>query len=510
MVAAENGALPGGKVGGVADVVRDLPLALAERGWCVTVVTPEYGLFAALPGAKPIGTLAVDAFGKTLDVTLVELPSKNPSIRHVALEQPAFAPHGPAVYCDDGANRPFASDGSKFALLAAAAASFVADLDEAPDVVHLHDWHAALYLLLREFDSQFRDLKSIRTVYTIHNLALQGIRPLTNDESSLAAWFPTLKADNAIVADPRYPDCVNPMAIGIRLADAVNTVSPNYASEIRRPNDPDTGFRGGEGLEEALRKAHADDRLSGILNGCEYPKRDRRRPGWRRLLDSIGREIYEWIVAHRGAGWIHDESLDALSRLPKRRPRHLLTSIGRLTEQKASLFLERTSDGSTAIEKVLGSHARDTVLILLGSGDPYFETRFAEIARHHRNFLFVCGYSETFTELLYRTGDLFLMPSSFEPCGISQMLAMRAAQPVIAHRVGGLADTVIDGRNGFCFDGGSMQEKADDFVATVSRAIAVKNDDQDQWLKIRAAAESSRFPWPTAAAHYEAALYGSQ
>ena len=396
---------------------------------------------------------------------------------------------------------------TKFALLAAAAAAFVRAQDHAPAVVHLHDWHAALYLLLREFDSQYRALTTIRTVYTIHNLALQGIRPLDNDASSLAAWFPALNVNRDVVADPRYADCINPMAVGIRLADAVNTVSPNYAAEIRRPNDPGTGFRGGEGLETELQTAHADGRLTGILNGCEYPKRDRRRPGWRRLLDTIGREVYEWIVAHRGAGWIHDESLEGLARLPKRRPRHLLTSIGRLTDQKAALFLERTSDGSTAIEKILGSHARDTVVILLGSGDPYFETRFAEIARHHRNLLFLCGYSETFTELLYRTGDLFLMPSSFEPCGISQMLAMRAAQPVVAHSVGGLADTVIDGENGFTFGGASMQEKADNFVAAVSRAIAIRNDDQDRWLKIRAGAEASRFPWPIAAEHYENSLY---
>lgn len=510
MAAAENGALPGGKVGGVGDVVRDLPRALTGLGWRTTVVTPEYGLFGRLPGAEVIDALAVNFGGRTIDVDVVTLPGDHAGVEHVALRHPLFAPHGPRIYCDDGPARPFASDATKFALFSAALAAYVSAGDDAPDIVHLHDWHAAFYTVLRRFDPAVERLQKIRTVYTIHNLALQGVRPLDGDESSLTAWYPELDCDSDSIVDPRYPNCVNPMAAAIRLADGLNTVSPTYAQEILRPNDPERGFRGGEGLEADLDRAAKERSLSGILNGCDYPPRNRRRPGWRRLIDTIGREVYEWIVEHRGNRHFHEAALEHLRALPSRRPRNLLTSIGRLTEQKAQLFLERTGDGSRAIEKILGSHARDTVIILLGSGDSEYERVFADIANHHRNFLFLCGYSETFSDLLYRSGDLFLMPSSFEPCGISQMLAMRASQPCLVHAVGGLRDTVIHGDNGFSFDGASPATQAENFVSALSRAIATKNDDQDQWLRIRSRAEAARFSWPAAAERYVRLLYTAQ
>ncbi|MEM9209663.1 MAG: glycogen/starch synthase, partial [Pseudomonadota bacterium] len=300
MAAAENGALPRGKVGGVADVVRDLPPALAETGWRTTVLTPEYGLFANIAGATPITSINVAFAGRTLGVDVVELPSIHASVRHLAFAHERFTPQGPGIYCDDGDERPFASDASKFALFAAATATWVSQMDTPPTVVHLHDWHAALYCLLRARDPAFASLQTLHTVYTIHNLALQGIRPLANDESSLAAWYPQLAYRADDVVDPRFNDTINPMATAIRLADGVNTVSPTYANEILKPNDPARGFRGGEGLESVLADVASAGNLVGILNGCEYPKMDRRRPGWRRLLDTIAREVYEWIVSHRG------------------------------------------------------------------------------------------------------------------------------------------------------------------------------------------------------------------
>ena len=509
MAAAENGALPRGKVGGVADVVRDLPPALAEAGWQSTVLTPEYGLFADMDGAIRIEDIQVPFGGDVLTVGVYALPATSEQVRHIAFAHERFTPQGPGIYCDDGSERPFATDATKFALFSAAAATWVRDLPTAPDVVHLHDWHAALYCLLRRHDPAYASLRDIRTVYTIHNLALQGIRPLEDDESSLAAWYPDLDYDIGDVVDPRYDDCVNPMATAIRLADSVNTVSPTYAEEILQPNDPARGFRGGEGLEDLLAGVAAAGNLVGILNGCEYPKMDRRRPGWRRLLDTISKEVYEWIVAHKGPRTTHEASLEHLRALPSRRPKHLLTSIGRLTEQKAALFLERTSEGATAIEKILGSHARDMVMIVLGSGDSYYEAEFREIARHHRNFLFLNGYSETFSDLLYRTGDLFLMPSSFEPCGISQMLAMRASQPCVVHAVGGLRDTVLHDVNGFTFSGDSPVAQAEAFVQAVDRAIAMRNLDSERWLGIRSRAQSERFSWALAAERYAKSLYAA-
>jgi starch synthase len=500
--------LPGGKVGGIGDVVRDLPRALAELGLPQLIVCPGYGIFGAIEGARKTAELKFPFGSSVQTVDVIEIPGPDPRIRHIAFENALFSPLGPGkIYCDDGAARPFASDAGKFVLLSAAAAQFVSNLDTKPQAVHLHDWHAAMYLLLRKFEPRFAPLRDVRTVYTIHNLALQGIRPIDHDESSLKAWFPWLHYEHTTVVDPRYSDCINPMAIGIRLADKVGTVSPTYAEEILRPSNPAQGFHGGEGLESDLAAAARDSRLSGILNGCEYPKRDRRRPGWRRTLDTIRKELLAWRRRKDALETLHNDAIARLESLPARRPANVLTSIGRLTEQKASLFLQPLADGRSALEAILERVGKKGVLILLGSGDPVLQQRMAVIAREHQNFLFLCGYSETFSDMLYAGGDLFLMPSSFEPCGISQMLAMRSGQPCVVHAVGGLKDTVVDGFNGFTFDGATPEEQAKNFVASVVTALITRKNNQDRWLKIRQNAEAERFSWQAAANRYKNDLY---
>jgi len=472
------------------------------------VVTPAYGIFGQLPGAEPCGSLALDFAGASRNLVIHAIPGPDDRIRHLAFEHPLFSPNGPGkIYCDDGSDRPFATDASKFALFSVAAAKFVSSEAGPNDIVHLHDWHAALYYVLRRFDPNFGALADIRAVFTIHNLAMQGTRPLAGDPSSLEAWFPGLAYDTDLLVDPRWGDCVNPMAAAIRLADSVNTVSPTYALEIQQPNDPAHGFHGGEGLEQDLQQAASDGRLVGILNGCMYPKQNRHRPGWRRLLDTIRAEVERWRLQDEAGSWLHNLALDRIGSLPKRRPGSILTSVGRLTTQKADLFLAEVDEGRTALDALLDDLGRDGVFILVGSGDPELQQRVFEIAGRHENFLFLCGYSQDFTDLLYKAGDLFLMPSSFEPCGISQMLAMRAGQPCVVHAVGGLKDTVDDDINGFTFSGATREEQARNFVARVRFAVAIKKNDPDRWLGIRSAALKARFTWDAAARDYITVLY---
>ena len=126
MAAAENGALPRGKVGGIGDVVRDLPLALAELGWRSTVLTPEYGLFRDIDGAKEAGRIDVPFAGGMQRIQVIDLPSDDPRVRYVALQHEMLASEEPSIYLDDGPSRPFASDATKFALFCAAVASITA------------------------------------------------------------------------------------------------------------------------------------------------------------------------------------------------------------------------------------------------------------------------------------------------------------------------------------------------------------------------------------------------
>lgn len=468
---------------------------------------PAYGMFHELPGATGPSTIDVEFRGVTTSVEIFQVPGSVKRVRNIVFEHPNLSPQGRGlVYCSDEAARPFATDANKFAFFCTAAAGWIDQQDELPNVVHLHDWHAAFYFLLREYGKYFDRLRDIRTVFTIHNLSYQGIRPISGDESALESWFPNLRYTHSAIRDPAHADCFNPMATAIRLADKVSTVSPTYATEICKPSNAELGFIGGEGLEQQLDQAQQSGRLRGILNGCQYNGSIGRRPGWQRILSLAANQVVAWNAANPSAR-THKIAKSRLSSLPKRRPKHVLTSIGRLVRQKASLFFEEMPNGRKALECVLDDMGSDGVVIILGSGEAVFEQRMLDIAERNANLLFLCGYSETLAEPLYRAGDLFLMPSSFEPCGISQMLAMRATQPCVVHGVGGLKDTVQNNRSGFVFGGQTPQLQAQNFVATVKRALALKTDKNDEWQKICIRAASARFSWAKSAEQTIEQLY---
>ena len=419
---------------------------------------------------------------------------------HYVIEHPLFSPNGPGqIYVSDAPGRPFESDAAKFAFFNAVVAAWVNDCEQPPEVLHLHDWHAGLIPALKKYGDPDAALMKVRTVFTIHNLAYQGVRPFTGDQSSLETWFPGLMEHAGILKDPRYEDCVNFMAAAIRLADGINTVSPNYALEIQRHSDPSKGFSGGEGLEAELSVAHLEGRLTGIINGCMYPGITAPELDWDELLQLIAARpeimhadlpAQEWLDSRRG-----------------KRPRNLLLSIGRVVDQKVPLFLEEVEGQVSALAAIVKSQGPDTLFIMLGSGEKELEERFVELAHSVDNFLYLRGYVDALSDPLYSTADLFLMPSSFEPCGISQMLAMRAGQPCVVHAVGGLKDTVIDGVTGFVFDGNTPAEQARNFVSTVNTALSVKRENPSLWQDICSAAAAQRFSWPDAAKTYRDRLY---
>jgi starch synthase len=513
MVAAENDALPGGKVGGIGDVVRDVPPALAERGCSVTVVTPAYGVFAALPGARRLAVLDVGFGGTSQHLELYDVAGRQPheGVRHWVLNHPLFSACGKGkIYCDEPPQRPFATDASKFALFCAAVAEgIVQNVFGALEVVHLHDWHAACLLILRRYHPAFPALAAIRCVYTIHNLALQGIRPFAGDVSSLDAWYPGLSYERAALADPRWPDCVNPMAVGIRLAAAVHTVSPAYAEEILRPSAVATqGYYGGEGLEADLQQARAEGRLLGILNGCDYPAEPvAAAADWPDLLTLMRSQVLRWAGAEPQLASAHFLAHVRLGALSRQRPAVLLTSIGRITEQKLRLLREPTAAGRPALEALLETLGSRGLFLLLGSGDADYEQFLTATAARYSNFIFLRGYSEALAQALYASGDLLLMPSSFEPCGISQMLALRAGQPCLVHHVGGLKDTVQDGVTGFAFGGIGLTEQATHLVAAVQRALALHQEQPERWQAMRQAAAAVRFRWTDSITAYLEQLY---
>jgi len=517
MVSAENGALAGAKVGGLGDVVREAPLALAGKSSSVSVVTPSYGFLHRRQGASPVRSLSFPVYGTDQHALLYEVQAQAtaPGVRHYVIDHPIFAwrPDGSradGIYCIDPPDAPFATDATRFAFFGAAVAAAIQErVLGAPDVLHLHDWHAAMLLILRQYDVNGQFLRSARCVFSIHNLALQGIRPFEGSPSSLVAWYPRLALRRDEIADRRWPNCVNPMAAGIRLSDVVHTVSPTYAEEILQASDPPRFF-GGEGLESDLEAARSQGRLFGILNGCSYP-RERRPPAlsFGELCSLLKETVLGWAgraLRLASPHFVAHSRLADCPGLPDRAPM-LLTAVTRVVEQKLYLMKAPVPGGRPALHALLEALGSRGLFILLGTGDAGYEQFLSATSARFRNFIFLNGYSDEAARALYANGDLFIMPSSFEPCGISQMLAMRDGQPCVVHRVGGLKDTVTDGVNGFSFAGDTVGEQAERFVAACLRAVELRRAEPEKWQAIRRNAAAARFSWDDTAAAYLAQLY---
>ena len=510
MLAAENDALPGGKVGGLGDVIRDLPAALARAGHQVSVLTPGYGIFAADGRALAAGAVNTEFCGQaeTLDLFRIRAPVEAPGVTHLALEHPLFHAAGRGTIYTSDDQGPFASDAHKFALFCAAAGDVIRNgMAGKVDMLHCHDWHTGLLLLLRRYGARYRALQDIPAVFSIHNLSMQGTRPLWDTRSSLYGWFPDLQADYALIADPAFSDCVNPMRAAINLADRVHTVSPTYSREILRPSDWSQGVVGGEGLEGDLQRVHSEGRLFGILNGCDYQAPVPRPAARAALWKLIGQCLDRWVERTGTPSAAHYYGLKRLHQWQRRRTgmRPLLVSVGRLTAQKLFLLTRPHRDGSL-MDSIL-QRLGDGIFIMLGSGDPDYDHFFTGCMQRHANFLYLSGYSDELANTLYSTGELFVMPSIYEPCGISQMLAMRAGVPCLVHRVGGLNDTVQHGVNGFSFGGDDLPGKLDAALDTLDEALTLYREDPPQWRRIADAARKARFSWDRSVQAYLQHLY---
>lgn len=506
MVAAENDALPHAKVGGVADVIRDAPKALAKQSVTVDIVIPDYGF--ELGERRFVGEVTI-AFNKIPHVlAFYEILQGQHNVRQIVVSHPLFS-QAKSVYCNDSDNRPFATDATKFALFnAAICEALLQQLLACPDTLHLHDWHSACVPVLLKFDPRYRQLADLHQVYTVHNLALQGIRPFKGDESSLEAWFPALSYDGQLLCDPRYPHCFNPMRSAINLADKVHVVSPSYAQEIQVASNNTAGFFGGEGLEADLQLAAAKGKLIGILNGCDYTDAHLTTATNADLFAQAHATLFNWIASNehlQSSHYIAEQRLQCFIATDSDGP--LVTSVGRLTEQKVLLLCQHQGE-QLAIDTVCHIINKfNGRFIMLGSGDHTLERIFTRAMARNDNFLFLKGYGQKLGDLMYQVGDLFLMPSSFEPCGISQMLAMRSAQPCIVHSVGGLKDTVKHQVNGFCFSGDTLTSQTSALDECLNEALSMHLQDTKQWQTIKKHAKDTRITWDSVVTDYITYLY---
>jgi starch synthase len=393
------------KTGGLADVTGALPAALAAEGIAVRSLVPGYPSVLAILGKADL----VQTFDDLLGGTARLLAAKAHGLDLFVLDAPHLyaRPGDPYVGPD---RRDWPDNALRFAALAQIAARIGRGLlpGFVPDVVHAHDWQAALAPALLHYAGGRRP----GTVMTVHNLAFQGRFPAP----LLTAIG--LPPESFVVGGVEYHGAISYLKAGLQFADRITTVSPTYSREIRMPE-------AGMGLEGLLRSRAAA--LVGILNGIDTSV-------WNPADDPhIAATYTSESIAARAANKAALQNRVALDRNPDTL---VFGVISRLSWQKGLDLLILT------LPTLLAHNAQ---LALLGSGDRELEEAFASTQSAHPGRIgCVIGYDERLAHLIQAGADALLIPSRFEPCGLTQLCALRyGAIPVVA-RVGGLADTIID------------------------------------------------------------------
>ena len=459
MVASE--ATPFAKTGGLADVMGALPPALRACGDEVAVVIPRYG-FIDLKGLRRVyDHLPIFLGLARYDTSIYAAPRDYPLY---LVDCPAlFDRHG--LYGENGKDYP--DNHIRFAVLARSALGVARFLFKT-DVFHCHDWQAGLVApYLHTTFSCDPTFLGVKTLFTIHNLGYQGLFPKT--AVSAAALDASMNRPDRM----EFFGKISYIKGGIGFADAINTVSPTYAREIQTE---EFGF----GLDGVLRARSAV--VSGILNGVDYqewnPKTDSLIPAPYSAQDLSGKRVCkERLLAEFG-----------LPRAAAGRP--LLGVVSRFTQQKGIDLIARIADDLPA---------EDMYLVALGTGEPDQEALVRQMAaRHPKRIAVHIGFDNVRAHRVEAGADLFLMPSRYEPSGLSQMYSLKYGTVPVVRAVGGLNDTIDEG-TGFKFSEPTGQA----LLAAIREASRVFSQ-PEAWKAMMLRGMERDFSWNRSAGAYSA------
>ena len=469
MIASE--AQPFSKTGGLADVASALPKALSQLGHDVTLITPRY---RGVTDGAVVATLSIEVAAHRFDARLMEAPDDEaarlaaaPGRRRVLLLDCPELYDRNGIYYD--AHGDFADNAVRYAFLSAAAIEWALQQSTPFDIVHSHDWQGGLASLYA------RRLRNVTRVFTIHNLAYQGVFDKT--------WVPRLGlnwGDFTMGAGFEFFDRLSFLKAGINISDAITTVSPTYAEEIQRPEY-------GHGFDGIIRSRR--DALTGILNGIDpdewNPAQDRFLPApfdandldgkaeaKRALLETFGFTVSKALVT-----------------------RPVIGMVSRMVDQKGLDLI------AAAASHLVGL---DATLIIVGTGEPRYQDMWQQLSRVRpdRVRVFV-GFDERRAHLVEGGADMFLMPSRFEPCGLNQMYSLRYGTVPIVRAVGGLVDTVRpynprNGQgNGFMF----AEYHPAALMSTIGKALAAFPN-RKIWTRLQKNGMKADFSWGRSAGEY--------
>ncbi|HZS12852.1 MAG TPA: glycogen synthase GlgA [Nitrospirales bacterium] len=479
MVASE--VVPFAKTGGLADVTGALPIELARLGHRVRIALPRYGAIdGAAHGLTPWTSVRVPSAGGPISATIehatlrdASIPKDCPIDVYAIRYDPYFGRAG--LYQENGKDYP--DNLERFAFFCRATVELLRHLiqdGQRIDVLHAHDWQTCLAPIYLRTLYDGIETRKIGVLLTIHNLGYQGLFP--------ANQFPKTELPHALFAPSvlEFHGSVNLLKGGIVYADLINTVSPTYAREIQ---SPELGF----GLDGVIAKRQ--DRLVGVVNGIDVavwnPADDPYLSARYSIDDLTGKRACKAAVQGEYG-------------LPARDV-PVLGLISRLADQKGiDLFLNVLPELLTL----------DLQTIVLGTGDPSTEDAFRTLARRFPDKLGVrIGFDEGLAHRIEAGADLFVMPSRYEPCGLSQLYSLRYGTIPVVRRTGGLTDTVVPyspanikgGKaTGFRFG----EAAGEDLLSTILLALNVYRD-PEQWKAMMLAAMRTDVSWARSARAYQ-------